>query len=281
MEVTTAPQVSNSVTSAASSGVDFGLILVVVLVILIIVGSVAGMVAYFYPFFANLYKYREREKYSLGFVLLQITVPRGNEIKIDAAEQFINALYSIKIGAGGFMGMFKNMKPQPHISFEIVGTPESIRFYVACHKKYQDLIEKQINGAYPDAAVKEVPEYNIFTETGKVAYAAMKLRADNHFPIKTYKDLPTDPLSSLTSALAKMQPGEGTVIQILLAPADGGWKDIGKKFLKKERDPGTGDKPKAPPDGKQLEAVENKIQRNGFSFVVRIVTSSTSSEFWL
>lgn len=278
MEVTTAPQASIGIAAAANSGSDIGLMLIIVLLILIFLGTLFGLAVYFYPFFSNMYKYREREKYSLGFVLLQITVPRGNEIKIDAAEQFINALASIKIGAGGWMGLFKNMKPQPHISFEIVAFTESIRFYVACHKKYQDLIEKQINGAYPDASVKEVPEYNIFTETGKVAYAAMKLRADNHFPIKTYKDLPTDPLSSLTSALAKMQPGEGAVIQMLLAPDSSNWKDIGKKFLKKERDPGTGDKPKAPPDGKQLEAVESKIQRNGFAFVIRIVTSSTSSE---
>ena len=89
---------------------------------------------------------------------MQITVPRANEIKIDAAEQFIAAISSIKVGSGGFMGMFKDLKPQPHISFEIVALPESIRFYIACHKKYQDLIEKQINGAYPDASVKEMPE---------------------------------------------------------------------------------------------------------------------------
>ena len=84
MEVTTAPQASAAVTAAASSGgVDLTVILVVLLVVLIVLGSIAGMIAYFYPYFSNLYKYREREKYSLGFVLLQITVPRGNEIKID------------------------------------------------------------------------------------------------------------------------------------------------------------------------------------------------------
>ncbi len=252
--------------------------MIAALVGLILVASVIGALIYFLPFLINLYKYRDREKYSLGFVLLQITVPRANEVKIDAAEQFISALTSIKTSGGGFLGLFKNLKPQPHISFEIVASTESIRFYVACHKKYQDLIEKQINGAYPDASVKEVPEYNIFTETGKVAYTAMQLSSQNYFPIKTYKDLPTDPLSSVTSALSKMQTGEGSVIQMLISPADNSWKDSGKKFLKKERDPGDGEKPKAPPDQKQLEAVENKISKNGFNFVVRIVTSSTSEE---
>ena len=256
------------------------LFLIAILVFISIGASLAlvGFLIYFYPYFKNLYKFREREKYSLGFVLMQITVPRGNEVKIDAAEQFIAAISSIKIGTGGFMNLIKDIKPQPHIAFEIVALPESIRFYIACHKKYQDLIEKQVNGAYPDASVKVVPEYNIFTETGKVAYTAYKLKSADYFPIKTYKELPTDPLSGLTSALGKMQPGEGAVIQILLAPSDDKFKAAGKKFLKKERDPGDGDKPKPPPDQKQLEAVEGKITKNGFSTIIRIVTSSTSTE---
>ncbi len=264
--------------TAVAQGPDFGLIMIIIFGALLITLALLGLAIYFYPYFKNLYKYREREKYSLGFVLLQITVPKANEVKIDAAEQFISSLYSIKAGSGGFLGMFKDMKPQPHISFEIVALPESIRFFIACHKKYQDLIEKQINGAYPDASVKEVPEYNIFSETGKVAYTAYKLKSADYFPMKTYKELPTDPLSGVTSALGKMQPGEGAVIQILLSPADDKFKSAGKKFLKKERDPGDGDKPKAPPDQKQLDAVETKISKSGFSTVIRIVTSSTSEE---
>ncbi|MBI2594015.1 type IV secretion system DNA-binding domain-containing protein, partial [Candidatus Daviesbacteria bacterium] len=264
--------------AAASQGPDLLSIAILVLIALLITAAFIGFLIYFFPYFKNLYKYREREKYSLGFILLQVTVPKANEVKIDAAEQFISALYSIKAGSGGFLGMFKELKPQPHVAFEIVALPESIRFYIACHKKYQDLVEKQVNGAYPDASVKEMPEYNIFSETGKVAYTAYKLKSSDYFPIKTYKELPTDPLSAVTSALGKMQPGEGAVIQILIAPASDKFKDAGKKFLKKERDPGDGEKPKAPPDQKQLEAVEGKISKSGFSTVVRIVTSSTSEE---
>ncbi len=237
-----------------------------------------GLGYYFWPRFRSWYKARDREKESLKFVLLQIVVPRANEVKIDAAEQLISALYATKASDNGFFGLFKGFKPQPHISFEIVALPESIKFYVACHKKHQDLIEKQINGAYVDAQVKEVPEYNIFSETGQVAYTGLKLRTTDHFPIKTYKELSTDPLSALTSALSKMQPGEGAVVQVMISPADSHWKTNGKAFVKKEKDPGTGDKPKAPPDQKQLEAVEGKLSKNGFETIVRIVTSSTNKD---
>ena len=263
---------------AAGGGFDLLTILIVLGSIGLVVLSIAGLISLFWPKIVGFYKYRDKEKFSLGFVLLQITIPRGNEVKIDAAEQIISALYSIKTSGGGPFGLFKPFHPQPHITLEIVAQPESIRFYVACHKKYQDLIEKQINGGYPDASVKEVPEYNIFSEEGQVAYSALKLRAADHFPIKTFKDLPTDPLSSITSALSKLQPGEGAVIQVLMAPSENTWKDAGKKFLKKEKDPGDGDKPKSPPDAKQIEAVEGKLQKSGFSTVIRLITSSTSKE---
>jgi len=42
-----------------------------------------------------LWKYRDREERSLEYVLLQMAVPRENEIKIDAAEQLFASLYSI------------------------------------------------------------------------------------------------------------------------------------------------------------------------------------------
>ena len=89
------------------------------------------------------YKNREREKVSLESVLLQVALPRDNEIKIDTAEQLFSSLSSIGKG-----GMFKL---PPHLSFEIVGMPADIRFYVHTPRKLKDLVEKHIKGAYPDA----------------------------------------------------------------------------------------------------------------------------------
>ena len=252
-------------------GFFMGATLFIALVLLLV-----GLTTYSWRFIVGTFKYKQREKDSLEFVLLQVTVPRENEIKIDATEQLFATFASIKKSVGKLFGQFK---PQPHISFEIVALHESIRFYVSSHRSYQDLIEKQINGAYPDADIKEVGEYNIFSENGQTAYASLKLRSANYFPIKTFRDLPTDPMSALTSALAKMQPGEGAVVQMLISPSDNKWKDFGKKWLKKEKDPGKPDSPKAPPDAKQIEAVENKLSRPGFNTVLRIVVSSTTSDF--
>jgi len=257
-----------------TSSVDF-VSLIMAAVTLMAIGLIFfGIFLFLKKYLVGWIKYKDREKQSLQFVLLQIKVPRGNEIKIDAAEQLFATFASLH-KSGGMLSIFK---PQPHISFEIVATHESIKFYISCSKSHQDLLEKQIHGAYPDAEIKEVPEYNIFSETSQTAYTQLKLKSADYFPIKTFRDLPTDPLSALTSALAKMQEGEGAAIQILVSPADSKWKDVGKKWVKKEKDPGTEKSPKAPPDAKQLEAVESKIVRAGFETVIRIVTSSSTSD---
>lgn len=229
---------------------------------------------------------REREKESLNSTLLKITLPRDNEIKIDAAEQLFSSLTSIRKG-----GKLSLLKLQPSLSFEVVGLPQEIRFYVHIPNKLKDLVEKQINGAYPDAEIKVVEEYeagkgyvigneyNIFSKDAKVAFASIRLKSSDYLPIKVYKDLATDPLSSLTSILAKMTEGEGAAVQILLSPSDSKWKSTGRSYIartkKMEANPETA---KYAADPKELEAIENKIGKPGFNAVVRIVVSSTTTE---
>jgi len=217
------------------------------------------------------FKFRKREDVSLDTVLLQVALPRDNEIKIDAAEQMFASLYSLHK-----TGMDSYFTAQPHLSFEIVGRKEDIRFFVGVPRELQDLVEKQIFGAYPSADVREVDEYNIFSETGKVAFTSLTLKSSSYNPIKVYKDLPTDPLSSITSALAKMGDGEGCAVQIIISPTDSKWSKLGRNFIsrtkKNESDP---EKAKYNIDPKTYDAIENKCSKVGFNTAIRIVASST------
>ncbi|MCL5434809.1 MAG: type IV secretion system DNA-binding domain-containing protein [Patescibacteria group bacterium] len=254
-----------------------GLFIAAILVLLLVLLSYV---------FVLWYRNRDRERQSLESTLLQVTLPRDNEIKIDAAEQLFSSFGSMRKG-----GRLSFLKLQPHLSFEIVGMPGDIRFYVNTPNKFKDLVEKQINGAYPDAEIKVVDEksqkpgyvlgneYNIFADNAKVAFASLRLKSSNYAPIKVFKDLPTDPLSSITSVLAKMTLGEGAAIQVLISPADSKWKKMGRKYIartkKNESNPETA---KYSADPKELEGIENKIGKPGFNTVVRIVVSSSSVE---
>jgi len=237
----------------------FGLFLAV-----IAVGVVVGI---------TFIKSRGREERSVNSVLLQISVPKGNETKIDVMDQFFSSLTSIK--KGGWEQ--KWLATQPAISFEIVAKKEDIRFYVWTPTEYQDLLEKQINGSYPDAEIKVVDEYNIFPENAKVAYTSLQLKKENFYPIKTFKELPTDPLAVITSSLAKMGEAEAAAIQILIAPTEIEWQKMGSSYIsdtkKSESDP---EKAKFSVSSKTLESVENKISKPGFEVSIRIVCVSAS-----
>ncbi len=237
-------------------------------------------------------KSRGRESESLASTLLQVSLPRDNEIKIDAAEQLFASLASIR-KSGGILDSLIPLTSQPHLSFEIVGMPGDIRFYVNAPNSLRDFIEKQINGAYPEAEITPVNqeaakqkegyilgnEYNIFSQEGKVAFASLRLKSSDYMPIKVYKDLAVDPLSSITSVLAKMGQGEGAAIQILISPADTKWKKTGRSYIAKtkktESNPETA---KYASDTKELDGIENKISKPGFNVVVRIVVSSSTQE---
>ena len=83
-------------------------------VVLIIIGLavVAGLFWGLFYVFVLWLRYRNRESLSLNSVLLQVTVPRENETKIDAAEQLFASLHAL-YGTT----KFEYFRPQPHVSF--------------------------------------------------------------------------------------------------------------------------------------------------------------------
>lgn len=236
----------------------------------IIMATIAGVY-----FLGIWFRAKDRHKKSLDAVLLEVSLPRDNEIKIDAAEQLFASFASLK----GPSGIFDATKVGDSITFEIVAKPQDIRFYVGVPKKLQDMVEKQINGAYPDANVSEVDDYNIFESEGKVAFAGLTLKKDAFKPIKIYKDFAIDPLSSLTSTLGKMQEGEAAAIQFLITSGGDAWKKAGKDYIssqkKQESNPETA---KYSTDAKELEAVDQKISKPGFTTFIRVVVTSSSKE---
>jgi Na+-transporting methylmalonyl-CoA/oxaloacetate decarboxylase gamma subunit len=230
-------------------------LLIILLVLGLLVGAM-GMVGYF---LLQFFKWRGREEHALEYVVLQVAVPRDNEVKIDAMEQLFSSLYTLYKGKANLLD-FEFLKIQEHISFEIVGLPGDIRFYVSVPQKQKELVEKQIHGTYAGAVITEVEDYNIFSEKGEVAFASLKLKNSNYLPIKSFRDFAVDPMSQITSSLAKLSEGEGAVIQIVVSPANNKWRTLGRKFVSKtkknEADP---EKAKFNVDAKTLEAIEGVV----------------------
>src|SRR3989338_309118 len=163
-----------------------------------------------------LFKIGKREEIALDTVALLIRMPKDNEIKIDAAEQFFSSLYSIKKGKKwmSFLDL------EETLGFEIVAKEGDISFYIHVPVRLKDLLEKQLYASYPNADITVVDEPNIFTENGHVAFDAMVHKETAYYPPKTYKDMPNDSIASIASAMSKLSEGEGALLQILIQPAD-------------------------------------------------------------
>jgi hypothetical protein len=258
-------------------GIDYQIIVDRLLTLLI--ALVAGLIAAFLTFllfyiFLIFLRLRKREEISLEMVTLEVRLPRDNEIKIDAAEQMFASFSSLK--KSGWQSYFDL---DDVVAFEIVGKPSEIRFYVSAPARIIDLVEKTIYSYYPAADIRRVDEPNIYSEDGKVAYAALVTKTSPYLPLKTYRDLPTDSLSAITSALSKMGEGEGAMVQILIRPAKGDWKKAGKSYVasikKTEANP---EKATFKTDPKTLDKIDEKCSRSGFETCVRFAVSAKTKE---
>ncbi|GIW64459.1 MAG: hypothetical protein KatS3mg092_0392 [Patescibacteria group bacterium] len=220
------------------------------------------------------FRLKKREQISLDMVTIEVKVPKDNEIKIDAAEQMFASFSTLKKS-----GFWSFLEVDDVIGFEIVAKSAEIRFYVTAPNKIIDLVEKTIYSYYQNADIKKVEEPNIFSENGKVAYGALVIKEVPYFPLKTYKELPIDSISSITSAMSKMGEGEGAIVQILIRPADSKWKKHGKDYVattkKNEANP---EKATFKTDPKILERIDDKCSRPGFETVIRFVVSSPTKE---
>lgn len=235
----------------------------------------SGGITLVFLYFLIIYsKLKKREQISMEMTTLEVKMPKDNEVKIDAAEQMFAALASLKKS-----GWLHFLDLDDVLAFEIVGKKSDIRFYVSAPSKIVDLIEKTIYGYYPNADIQKVDEPNIFSVNGKVAFGAMLQKTTDYYPFKVYRDIPSDPLGAITSALSKMDDGEGAMIQILIRAAEGKWKKEGRSYIattkKNEANP---EKATFKTDPKQLDKIDDKCSKPGFETTIRFVVSAKSKD---
>lgn len=244
------------------------------LIISVIVGIVILVIAFLRV--KDRLKRKDRNEKAKDWVLYEVRVPRGNETEIGVAEK----MFSNLIGIGGKgKGLAEKFTVSNSISFEMVGSPGEIHFYVYCPKKFAEHVEKQVLGSYQDAEVKKVDDYSIFTENSEVAFTRLQLSEESYCPIKVIEDFTGDPIANILSALSKMSHGEGAMVQIVISPSGSEWQKNGSAFVKKvQNNNADPEKKKINVDEDKLEAIGKKTAKNGFVTDIRIVTAAPDKE---
>lgn len=136
------------------------------------------------------------------------------------------------------------------ITFEIAvpSDDERISFYVSMPSIIRELVEKQIHSFYPDAHIEQVKDYTIFSPKSYTTGSFLKLKKKSAYPIRTYQQLETDPLHSITNALSKLEnQSEGAVIQLVLKKAGKKGKEKAEKIAQKMQ------------QGKQLDKADTSL----------------------
>jgi hypothetical protein len=208
-----------------------------------VVGAVAAILIIL-MIVRRLYHRRGSARTSFDLRVLRIRVPKETGSKDGNAEQksaqqtqeLISVMETIFSTLGSLTAQkgFVTWLTGRHdlFSFEIVAERNKVSFYAAVPSEFQAFIEEQVHAQYPHAEIEVVPDYNLFTPTGVVLGSYLKLRRASVFPVKTYRNLETDPLNSLTNALAKLQETEGGAIQYIVRSAPRGWRNEGIRIAK-------------------------------------------------
>jgi len=267
--------------------------------ILILIGFLAVFLFAFYLISKK--KKADELKQSLNFTLFLVRVPNKTAEEIQQAgkqekdwikimEDFYNSLVSLK--QRHFFSL------NPWITLEIAKVKGEICFYAAAPNQYAGFIEKKINGLYPDAEIERCKDFNIFGPNEEICCGYLKTTKPVFLPIKTYASIETDPLSSITNVLTKLQEREEAVVQIVIRNSSNYWQARGKaivdemaqgkSFYKALSETSPFNPPKSSAkkaeemqkrtvqpkvDEELLKAVESKLAKNSFETNIRIVVS--------
>lgn len=160
-------------------------------------------------------------------VFLEIQMPKENEDEnsknnseqrssmIAVAEQVFTAISEL----GSHDAVKGGNRFDDYLSFEIAAVGKKISFYINCPRRLQDLVEKQLQAQYPTSHIEEVRPYNPFVPNAKQSALEMRLQKSYSYPLRTYKNMESDPLNAITNAMSKLEEGQSAVMQLIISPA--------------------------------------------------------------
>ncbi|MGH7195283.1 MAG: type IV secretory system conjugative DNA transfer family protein [Candidatus Saccharimonadales bacterium] len=291
--------------------------ILIFLIVVVLLAIIAGPIIFLR--YQRLYRYKKNYERGLKTISLLIHLPPpsddtqvGQRDTRDVVEENISRAQTIyNVIASSLQKGFKHtFYGQRHFAFEIVGSKGFIDFYAAVPISLIDLVKQAVISAYPAAQIEEVPEHNIFNAVGKINATLggeFTLKENFAYPVATYQEIKRDTMQSILNALSTLSKEDGVAIQMLMRPADPGWRKTASQFASAKRegkDPKqgggkalglAGDMAKAfvkSPDKQAedkntnpkkalssmensiLDSIDEKTRYPGYETLIRVVTSS-------
>ncbi|MCL1929651.1 ATP-binding protein [Candidatus Saccharibacteria bacterium] len=240
-------------------------------------------------------------------------IDAGNRDARDVTEESISqsqTMYNI-ISSIALKGFKSRLHGQRHISFEITATKGVVHFYVSAPHILMNTIEQSVLAAYPMARLQPLNDENVFNQVGKINSTLggeFFLKKDYAYPIASYEETKKDGMIALLNVLSQAEKDDGVGIQIMLRPANPGWRSQGERYadnLKKGKKIDSSEaskltkgwttilakplevktyekyqseqKPLSKNEEALVDALEGKARQAGYETLIRVVTSSNTN----
>lgn len=182
---------------------------------------------------------------NLNWIVLEIIPPREIEKGPQIMEPIFWAMSGVLTSYNTF-DIFLRGAFTHHFMLELVGEEGKAHFYIRTQKQYQNLVEAQIYAQYPDAEVREVPDYvNNFPNTipnkdWDLWGTTFEFVMPDAYPMKTYEKFEEDvtgrmidPVSGLVEVINSLGPGQHIWLQYNIEPLPETWKKDEMKLVQK------------------------------------------------
>ncbi|NMB56420.1 DUF87 domain-containing protein [Candidatus Beckwithbacteria bacterium] len=207
----------------------------------------------------------------------EIKVPQTCEITPEAMEACFKTLPRIYTNF-----LDRIMGRQQAMAFEIVVVNQRIYFFATIPTQIASYFTSQLVAQYPQALVNKVSDFMPYfinpkqmkTATENNSFGQMTLTHPFYLPLKTYADFTNiDPLSTILGNLAKLNPKDKALIQILVSAPPSNWQAVGKSVANSTIP--TSDPQKSIPHP-QKHLIEKKIAQIGFQVGIKLLAISQS-----
>jgi hypothetical protein len=89
---------------------------------------------------------------------------------------------------------------------------------IAVYPEYKKIVESAIAAQYPDSSIETMTKVPHYFGKKYSSITVMNTKKDPVFPIKTYKQMPDDPLNNLIDTMGKMSNEDTCSIVIPIKP---------------------------------------------------------------
>jgi hypothetical protein len=105
-----------------------------------------------------------------------------------------------------------------------------LSFIVGIYPEYKKIVESGIAAQFSDASIETLSTKPKYTSKKYSAITVMDTKKNPVYPIKTYKQMPDDPLNNLIDTMGKMSAEDTFSIVMPIKPVGDKFNQVAKKW---------------------------------------------------